>query len=71
MSKWAKAKCSKQNGLVFVHCPQCKHEQEIPVGPGDYSIEPNGQVFPDFVCMNRPAGGQYCMYSGPLWIVNY
>jgi len=36
---------------VFIHCPQCRTEQELPINDEWYTVEINGVVAPVFVCM--------------------
>ena len=54
-------------GAMDVQCPGCGREQPLPEGPEDYSIDSEGRVFPDFVCMDRSAG-RYCQFAGPIQI---
>jgi hypothetical protein len=56
------------DGLLFVHCPRCRARQLVPICDEWYEIEPDGTVFPDWVCM---AEDRSCRFGGPIQIVNW
>jgi len=76
MATYQKVMSETRNGRLFIHCPRCRRQVELCIGkePDDYQITTTGthagQVFPDYVCMERP-NGHYCQFAGPIWIVNY
>jgi len=64
-----KLKCRKGSvGKVYITCPICRREQELPLTDEWYHVELDGKVFPDFVCM-EPL--RRCRYAESIWIVNW
>lgn len=46
--------CYKKDGnSIFVCCPKCREEQELPLEEEWYSIDIKGNVYPVFVCMSK------------------
>ncbi len=66
-----KLQCRKQNGQVFIECPKCRVEQELPLNEDWYAIDHRGQVEPLFVCMAHPDGHYRCLFQDRLWIMNW
>ena len=73
MSKTVKLRCERrENGRIFIVCPFCRGEQELPLGDGWYDVAPDGKVSPIFVCMKKSHTRRYnCFHECYIWIINW
>lgn len=66
----------RKNGVTQVKCPRCRtaqplyqegdHIEEVGFG-GPYSVNHDGVVHPDFVCMRHVnGGGKCCDFAGAV-----
>lgn len=53
---------------VFVKCPKCGRQQELPICDEWYSVDVKGKVHPEFVCIEE---SRKCFFQGLVWIVNW
>ncbi len=80
MSKWNKVVREPSIQGIGFRCPECHTPIELVMDDGEndgYVVteagKGRGQVYPDYVCMHEtiPGRGDYCHFSGPIWIVDY
>lgn len=64
---YKKIKAESKGTQLYVRCPECGEKQYLPQNSAWYTVDPDGKVFPIFVCMARD---RKCMYEAYVWIIN-